>query len=78
MSTELDRMREVEAITDARYGHHARGQGGNEERRQAMARAGFDAVMGLGGRLANLVPCEICGLLDDQSPCGDHELEGER
>jgi hypothetical protein len=56
-------MRAVEAVTD-----NIR----NEERRQQMARIGFDAVMGLNGRLANLVECSICGLLDDKSPCGDH------
>jgi hypothetical protein len=60
----IEHIRAIGAVTD----HHR-----NERTRQRVARAGFDAVFGLGGRLANLVECEICGLLDDQSPCGDHE-----
>lgn len=63
---ELDRIREVGAISEA-LAHR------NENRRQDIARAGFDDVFGLGGRLSALVRCEVCGLLDDQSPCGDHE-----
>lgn len=43
----------------------------NERKRQDLGRAAFAEIMGE-PRLAGLVSCSICGLLDDQDPCGDH------
>lgn len=63
-----DQIRAVGAVTDRIR---------NEKRREQVARAGFDDVFGLGGRLADLVRCKICGLLDDKSPCGDHKEEND-
>lgn len=42
----------------------------SEEDRQALGRAAFAEAMGIPS-LADLIPCDICGKLDDDTPCGD-------